>query len=735
MKNNILNRFAFNDLRTHKKDSMSLLIMIFIASLIIFTISFISQTYSKEKYDEYQYKYGTYTYSFVSFDNNIEGTSVEMYNEFIPLSSLEYCVLENYGTDFNGIRLFNFNGNPDVVGIHLKEGRFPENENEIVLNERYLEEYDFDYTIGDVINLIYKKDFEFFYKEKREIFECQVKVVGFIEGTSDYPVVVNMDEPINYHLYFATPHNAKVTDNKSTTTDVHMNFIRNNKVDQLYSISSIAYKLGIVEVLTFVIIMTLIYSLSIISFEKKQRDYTLLRSIGITQKQLYYIVFIQTLMLSVFPILFSSIIHYLFSMIMHVGTSLDIYLWNIFKILAIVFVGYFIPAHSITRQSLIGSFEEPEFRHFYYQYKKLHTMRPFYLGYRQLIASKKQALLKIVLIALVCMQIPDITSTLLGEKNKIVKTTNRYNVAYYIKDDNMAHKDKWEFMNEYVSDIHFLKYMETPGNYRYPIYCDSEDVRDYYQYQIIPQAGECLINGYRLISFKDNFDDEFVFDETTDYIVLNKADYERYYERYKRYGEYHNVIFTFDSIQQRNAMFKNVSYKLNDIFEKHSIYVDHHNYDVLNKEYILNYTDHISNINFTYLPNHFMELSKVEENNDKPYILTMSLIIVYIFLSSLDTLHHKEDIGTYQLMGMIFKEIKAIYIYKSLLIGIIGLVFGSGCYLLKYYEYVRYQTIYQYLVIPPIITIIALIIIIYLSLLPINFVLKREAFDNKLTRD
>ena len=54
MKNNILNRFAFNDLKIHKKDSMSLLIMIFISSLIIFTISFISQTYNKEKYDDHQ---------------------------------------------------------------------------------------------------------------------------------------------------------------------------------------------------------------------------------------------------------------------------------------------------------------------------------------------------------------------------------------------------------------------------------------------------------------------------------------------------------------------------------------------------------------------------------------------------------------------------------------------------------------------------------------------------------
>ena len=100
MKNNILNRFAFNDLRTHKKDSMSLLIMIFIASLIIFTISFISQTYNKEKYDEYKQKYGTYSYYSTEFDGSIEGKEIELFGEDIPLSQLDYAVLEKYGKMF-----------------------------------------------------------------------------------------------------------------------------------------------------------------------------------------------------------------------------------------------------------------------------------------------------------------------------------------------------------------------------------------------------------------------------------------------------------------------------------------------------------------------------------------------------------------------------------------------------------------------------------------------------------
>ena len=732
MKNNILNRFAFKDLKIHKKDSMSLLIMIFISSFIIFTISFVSQTYSKEKYEEYQYKHGTYTYYTYDFDNNIEGTSIEIYDKFVPLTSFDYCVFENYGIDFNGIRLMGLNGNPDVVGIHLTEGRFPENKNEIILNVKYLEQYNLDYAIGDVFDLLYRQDFEPFYKEIGENIETRVKVVGFIEGTSDYPLIVKLDNPINCQLFFATPHNAKVTGDRSTTNDAQMHLYRNYNVDDLYSISSVAYKLGIVEVLTVIISMILIYSISVISFDKKQRDYTLLRSIGITQKQLYYIIFIQTLMLSFIPLILSIVIHYILSVVMNVETTVNLYLWNIFKIIFIVFIGYFLPAHSITRQSLTGSFEGSEFQVFYYQYKKRHIMRPFYLGYRQLISSKKSTALKIILLSLVCIQILDIVRALSIEINKIEKTENRYNVAYYIKDGYTSSKDNWDAINEHASHIYALPYVELSGENRFPIYCDNENVKDYYGYEISPKEGECLINGYNLITFKDNFSDTFVFDEYTDYVVLNKADY----DRYKQQGEYMNLILVFDSIQQRTTMFKNMSDRLNDIFEDSAVEIDYLNYDVLNKDYLLNYNeDSIANINFNYLPNNYVELSKIEEINEKSYILTMSLIVIYVFLSSLDIFHQKEDIGTYQLIGMSFKEIKSIYFYKSLIISFVSIVCAGGCYLLKYYEYARYQNIYQYFVIPPVITIIIVFVTIWFIVYPLSFILKKDAFENKLTRD
>lgn len=710
MKNNILNRFAFNDLKIHKKDSLSLLIMIFISSLIIFTLSFISQTYNKEKYDEYKQKYGTYSYYSTEFDGSIEGKEIELFGEDIPLSQLDYAVLEKYGNDLNGHTLLMINGNPEVVGVQLSKGRFPENTNEIIINERYLKEYNCDYDIDDMIELTYIDELYPYYT-KGNIKTREVKIVGFINELSDYPLVVKLDKPIDYQLYFATPNNAESNSHSVSNEGGFLSLARNTNVDKLYTMSTVAYTLALAEIVTFIISVTLIYSVSIVSFEKKQRDYTLLRSIGITQKQLYYIVFIQTLILSAIPVLFACIIHYIASMIINTGVSLDIYLWNIFKVITIVFVGYFIPAHSITRQSLLGSFEGVEFRRFYYQYKKLHKMRPFYLGYRSLIALKKPAFLKIILLAVISFQILDLTSQNSLDENKPVQTGYQYNMAYYINSKPLPSEDSWDFMKEYTNHIYILPCIENSGESRIYIYSDTQDVKNFYKYQYNVDEGKCLINGERLVDLKDNFDNTFVFDESTRYVVLHKNDY----ERYKMNWESQNVIFVFDSFQQKNNMLKSVSSKLSSILLKNTVSIDELNYNLMYKQYL--------------------ESQKPIETNLKVYIFLMSLIVVYIFLFSLESLHHKEDIGTYQLIGMTSKEIKHVYFYKSFIISFVGFILGGIYYMLTYYSLIRSKDVINYLVLPPIITWIVLMVIIVLSLISLHTVLKGSGFDNKLTRD
>ena len=56
------------------------------------------------------------------------------------------------------------------------------------------------------------------------------------------------------------------------------------------------------------------------------------------------------------------------------------------------------PARGATRRALSGSFESTEFQYFYYRYKKLHQMRPMYLGWRQLVNNKKQMIFKIIFV-------------------------------------------------------------------------------------------------------------------------------------------------------------------------------------------------------------------------------------------------------------------------------------------------------------------------------------------------
>ena len=81
-------------------------------------------------------------------------------------------------------------------------------------------------------------------------------------------------------------------------------------------------------------------------------------------------------------------------------------------------------------------------------------MVAFYLGYRQLIASKKPAFLKIVLLAIISFQILNLVCNYSLKENKTTEPANQYNMAYYIKSEQLPDKAVWDFMKEYTSDVH-----------------------------------------------------------------------------------------------------------------------------------------------------------------------------------------------------------------------------------------------------------------------------------------
>ena len=313
--------------------------------------------------------------------------------------------------------------------------------------------------------------------------------------------------------------------------------------------------------------------------------------------------------------------------------------------------------------------------------------------------------------ATISFQILDLTCHFSLEDNKTVAVNYHYNMAYMIGSDQLPEASEWEFMENYASHIYTFPCVESFGERRYFIYSDTQEVRDYYKYNIDVHEGECLINGERLTELNDDFDNGFVYDESTRYVILHKNDY----EKIKEVGELQNVIFVFDSFEQKNNMLKSVSQELSDVLRKNTISID--------------------NTNYTLMYNQYLNSQNEVEMNIKPYIFITGLIIMYIFLFSLETLHHKEDIGTYQLMGVLSKEIKLIYFYKSLIIAFLGFVSGGFWYMLSYYSIIRAKNIVQYLVIPPVITCFVIIIVVILSMISLHFVLKRDAFDNKMTRD
>lgn len=742
MKNNVLHRFAINDLKTHYQDVKWSVVTIFIAAILGMLISFFSPYILNQRYLEYQKNHGIYDYSFLYVSpEDIDNIELYLAGNKIKLDDprLSVCYMIHSGFTFNNESMTELKGNPAIVSTHIKEGRMPTDKSEIAVKEKVFKNWGYSQALNQVIQLSFTHE--------ENLYVQEFKVVGILKETGSTDIAVSKMFDSNCSIYI------DVEGDMVLKSMSNYEFILSVSKDDLgagtyYNTNMI---LLFIQLIIILLAGSLLYGLTLSSFEKKQRDYVLLRSMGATQRQIYYIIFIQVLLLSICPLAMSLILVYIISLIiphvfllpLHLPFQFTTMLWNSVIVFILTFICYFMPARSACRHALLGTFEEREFRYFYYRYKKLHQIRPFYLAWRQLISLKKKMIVKIIFISIIsiaCMSIiGDQVYCYIIEEYQVAVGQKEENLEYTLLEGESMDVKDFDVYKSFSKNITFYQYynrynlqnnLSQLSNYTFPytFYCINDNLKQQYQISELKPHQVIFSRRYmneRLEKHKvydqvDFLGDEYelvqiIEDTFASIAIVSETDFYKYQFMKPQYS----VIIQFDDIHQKTQAYLNKSqeiWKLNDKY-----YCD-------NGEMLYGYMADLQSDYKTLAFRFWMNI-----------FIIVSLSIVYIYQFIFEILKQREDIGSYQLLGMTCHEIWQIYFYKSVFIGMIGIFCGSIFYFLNefyaYYSLSIENGLMMSLFLGFLVALFVIVIVVIISLIPLRYIVKRDAFDNKNVKE
>lgn len=727
MKPNILRRFAINDLKNHKLDSFVTSITIFIVILILLIGNLVIPIILNHDLLEAQYYYGYSEYSSY-FETKEEFESLKIISDgkqiFLDDKRIDDVVVKDCGYTFYHDQVCDVEGNGSIVAYELLEGRNPENETEAAIKKSVLTKWGYPTKISQTITLSYLCN--------DEVIQKEFQVVGILEerGTCDisikqdecetYTVAFNTDLPIDNVVQYGQDSNV-IDGNFLENKDDQLNYWEQNISKQDINIENarISRTLqAMINVIVIIIASGVLYGFILTSFEKRKKDFTLLRSIGATKRQLYYVIFLQTSLLAIIPIIIACILIEIIAIILSSILSISLLLsasqlgYCIATAYGMSLVCYFIPARSATYQALIGAFEQQEFTYFYYRYKKLHQMRPLYLGWRKIASLKRKVIVKVIIIAFISFNLIHMVLPYLQTSDIDISNPNLFQYELPLDFDLNSLQELKDDVASLIVTKAYYSYEGVPYGVR--TYCNNDDLQHYYQIKELKRDEVVISKGALEELPVDNdtneidfFDHTFkiiqVLDDNQDFVIFQEDDFKTYEIYFNQETKYQELQLVFQDENQRNeAVLKHPNIMLT-----------------------------ISRNDITYHPD--------ETSSSINYVLVIiisSLFIIYLYQAMFELLKEREDIGSYQILGLTNKEISKIYFYKLCYINSIGLLIGLGYFIMdKTYQYSFDAVMKIPVLFAVIISVMSLFVLSMLSLLPLRFILHNSGIENKNWRD
>lgn len=728
MTNNILRHFAINDLKTHRKDTLIAIITITILSIIFMATQYLYPIFLYQDYLDTAYQYGTKNYEAFRVDyQTIQNASYYVDGDKATLHDkrIQYAITDEVYVTALGDPIVYVEGNGDVIGMSLLIGRMPVSENEIAIQEDILLKWGYEVTLDQTIQLPCKE----YIDEDQNLFTTEIKefqVVGILEKRGDCFIVVGKSDDLS---------SVKLSIDVGRNHTIHSSSLILSQSYQIepLAIEAMAYFLTIFYAILLVVASTILSGYTFASFENRKHDYTLLRGIGATNRQIYYVVLIQSLILTMisliitclFQLVIIIVAHYVVDPIIPLSFTWVDFLTCSIIILGIVTLNYFMPARKSTRQALTSAFEGQEFEYFYHRYKKLHYMRPFYLAYRQLISFKKQMVIRVILIFIMCNSLIGALSSYYSQMinqsdNSLQQSSTQTHVGiksqqYNIQAINTVKayaSDSYEY--HYVYDWEeIFRYENGTDFIHVSLYESNHDLKEKYNLKELNHNEIMISQG--LNSYYKN--PKTITINNKDYVVVDVINY--------HLEDYYDYII-FSSQDYQKEFLDETTYCFELTFDDH----------VHKRNGIIGYYQNLNSSQgeecYERSPVEYVD----ESMNYSQIVFYMAMGlgwgVIYAYQLAYEIMKQREMIGTYQLIGLTKKEIVSIYGLKSLYISLIGyglaLFFSFSTGINVMFD----MTMIITMAITPIIFIIIFNII---SLMPLLTILKKTGLENKHFRE
>lgn len=720
MNSSVLNQFIMKDIYKHKKDYTIMAIVVFVASMIAFSFTLFSEVSSSYHLKDYQHNKGSYTYVSHSI---IQNEDLYLNGNKVSIDIFPHAHTYVVGRDLQNEIIYAYEGNEDVIGVHLIQGRFPKNKDEIIVKEKYFKLWGYEAKLNENIVISYRTyeqidSDDIVFKASQHAKVKEYRIVGIIQEECDYSALIKDNNFINAFEPYTYIETNKDDILYSDSVDVDYN----SDINTIFDTSMNPYTLTLIEFLSIIVPFSLVYGIILSSFEVKNREYTLLRSIGITKGQLYYVAIIQSVIVSFLPIILSFIIILIFAYINSYDISLLALIWCLFKLVCIVIFSSLLPVFQSQRKSLTGAFENDDHSYIYYRYKKLHKMTPLYLGWRKFIILKKKSVVKIALLSLSVFLSVQVMFTLIVQ-NQQLSNDYSHTILTHLDRGEYILKEDLGVINDYASAIHIFSYFES-GHYEqylssadsiFEVYALTPEVKDYFQIHDELDRNELLINGSQKKSYNGTLKDLYRKAEKryTYYVFVNPDEF--YSLTDNNYIQ--KFILIFDSIDSQRELLTSHANEYLDVLNHHHIgkaLIDGIIKDQMNYKMYRDVEDYVLPL--------------------KCFLVAMS-IIIFIYTFAFEMFKDKENIGTYQLLGLNIKEIITIYMFHLLILIFIGFVLGcSGAYLELIYNYGFIHKLIFY-ILPIILCLLIIVFVVVISMIPLLYLVKRNAFENKVARD
>lgn len=318
----MLNNLSKKNLRINKRKTYLSLITITLAALLLTSAGVIPLNIYKDYRYKTQQESGKYQ---IAINNLSKENADKISSEGLIEESGKSCIY-GFKQDEKFSLLYYDDFALEMSAFRLLEGKMPIADNEIALDEYYLESHNIKKELNTTIHLEYIDTLG-------EINKREFKLSGIISTTSQARVkeiyygfisktILDSlsEDNINWSVYANTSFNKvdqienymnEIRDNHGINNDqcvINDSFINSNKVDFNLIISVLTVILVII-VATFVVI----YSIFYVSINEKVSEYGKLRALGVTKRQIKKMIFSEGFYLSIVGIPIGVILGYILS--------------------------------------------------------------------------------------------------------------------------------------------------------------------------------------------------------------------------------------------------------------------------------------------------------------------------------------------------------------------------------------------------------------------------------------